>query len=54
MKIEGKDLVGIITIICGTILLALGIDTLVGSLVSMVVASYFGVRIVQQVRGRKR
>lgn len=51
IHIEGRDIIAGIVVIGGLILLAAGINTVVGSLLLMVVAFYFGEGAVQ---GRKK
>lgn len=51
IQIEGRDIIALVVVLGGLILLAMGINTVVGSLLLMVVAFYFGERAVQ---GRKK
>lgn len=51
IQIEGRDIIALVVVIGGLILLAVGINTVVGSLLLMVVAFYFGEKAVQ---GRKQ
>jgi len=51
MELMVRDIIAIITLVGGLILLGLGIDTLVGSLLSSIVFFYFGAEILEK---RKR
>jgi len=46
--IQPRDVIAIITVICGTLLLALGIDGVVGTWISAIVLLYFGAGAVQK------
>jgi hypothetical protein len=41
---EARDYIAIVTILCGMILLALEIDSLVGAILIAVISYYFGMR----------
>jgi len=54
MKVEPRDIIGAIGLIGGFCLMALGVDHIVGGIVSAITAYYFGIRIVQVHKGGRR
>jgi hypothetical protein len=44
IHMEARDYIAIVTILCGMILLALEIDSLVGAILIAVISYYFGMR----------
>lgn len=55
LKLEGKDIFSIVVVICATILLLTGTDTVVGFCLLGVVAGYYGIDLTPWIHlGRNR
>ena len=53
-KLQGKDIVVIVIVICCTVLLALGIDHVTATILLTAASAYLGKEIIVDKRGRRK